>query len=305
MMTILRNTHIDFMSRRRVFYFISAAAILVGFISIIAHGGLRLGIDFAGGRLVEYRLNQDLSVDEIRDAVAAAGFPKAEIQPIRGTRDVLVRMPEIVEQRGGEASLPELIRQALASEHPGLTAELLREESVGAKIGGEIRQQAFWAMIIALALILLYVAVRFEFRFGLGAVAALAHDVLIVLALFSLFNKEITMPVVAALMTVAGYSINDSIVVFDRIREQLVRLRRESFQGVLNISINQMLSRTVITSVTTLFGALSLLILGGEVIHDFAFAMTVGVIVGTYSSVFVASALVLELRAAKEAKGGR
>ncbi len=305
MMTILRNTHIDFMSRRRVFYFISAAAILVGFISIIAHGGLRLGIDFAGGRLVEYRLNRDLSVDEIRDAVAAAGFPKAEIQPIRGTRDVLVRIPEIVEQRGGEVSLSELIRQALASEHPGLTAELLREESVGAKIGGEIRQQAFWAMIIALALILLYVAVRFEFRFGLGAVAALAHDVLIVLALFSLFNKEITMPVVAALMTVAGYSINDSIVVFDRIREQLVRLRRESFQGVLNISINQMLSRTVITSVTTLFGALSLLILGGEVIHDFAFAMTVGVIVGTYSSVFVASALVLELRAAKEAKGGR
>ncbi len=305
MMTILRNTHIDFMAKRRVFYFVSAAVILVGLISIIAHGGLRLGIDFAGGRLVEYRLNQDLSVDEIRDAVAAAGFPKAEIQPIRGTRDVLIRIPDIIEQRGGEASLSELIRQALASGHSGLTAELLREESVGAKIGGEIRQQAFWAMIIALALILLYVAVRFEFRFGLGAVAALAHDVLIVLTLFSLFNKEITMPVVAALMTVAGYSINDSIVVFDRIREQLVRLRRESFPGVLNISINQMLSRTVITSVTTLFGALALLIFGGEVIHDFAFAMTVGVIVGTYSSIFVASALVLELRAAKEAKGGK
>jgi preprotein translocase subunit SecF len=305
MMTILRNTHIDFMSKRRVFYFVSAAVILVGLISIIAHGGLRMGIDFDGGRLVEYRLNQDLSVDEIRDAVAAAGFPKAEIQPIRGTRDVLIRIPDIGEQRGGEASPSELIRQALVSGHPGLTAELLREESVGAKIGHEIRQQAFWAMVIALALILLYVAVRFEFRFGLGAVAALAHDVLIVLTLFSLFNKEITMPVVAALMTVAGYSINDSIVVFDRIREQLVRLRRESFPGVLNISINQMLSRTVITSVTTLFGALALLIFGGEVIHDFAFAMTVGVIVGTYSSIFVASALVLELRAAKEAKGAR
>ena len=150
--------------------------------------------------------------------------------------------------------------------------------------------------MIALALIMIYIAIRFEFRFGLGAILALAHDVLIVLMLFSIFNKEITMPVVAALLTIAGYSINDSIVVFDRIREQLVRLRRESFFGVVNISINQTLSRTIVTSVTTLMTSFSLLIFGGEVIHDFAFAMTAGVIVGTYSSIFIASAAVLELR---------
>jgi len=150
---------------------------------------------------------------------------------------------------------------------------------------------------------MIYIAMRFEFRFGLGAVAALAHDVLITLTFFSLFDKEITMPVVAALLTIAGYSINDTIVVFDRIREQLVRLRRESFLNVMNISINQTLSRTVITAMTTLFTALALLIFGGEVIKDFAFAMTVGIVVGTYSSIFVASSLVLELRKAKEARG--
>lgn len=290
------------MSKRRGFFFASGAVILIGIISFIAHGGFRQGIDFSGGRLIEYRLSQHMPVEEVRAAVGAAGFPSAEIQAIGSGNDVLIRIPEMIDQEAGEASPSALISQALRSGTAGLEIELLRVESVGAKIGHEIRNQAFWAIIVSLGLILLYVALRFEFRFGLGAVVALAHDVLVVLTLFSLFNKEITMPVVAALLTIAGYSINDSIVVFDRIREQLVRLRRESFQGVLNISINQMLSRTVITTLTTLFGAGALLVFGGEVIRDFAFAMTAGIIVGTYSSIFVASALVLELRQAKEAK---
>lgn len=303
MLTLFGETHIKFMERRRAFYFLSGAIILIGVISFIVHGGFRLGIDFAGGRLIEYRLNQHLTVEEVREIVTTAGFDRAEIQAIRGTNDVLIRIPGEAELGGGEASPSTLIRQAFETSRPGITTELLREESVGAKIGQEIRMQAFWAICLSLGLILIYIAFRFEFKFGLGAVVALAHDVLVTLTVFSLFNREISMPVVAALLTIAGYSINDSIVVFDRIREQLVRLRRESFSGVLNISINQMLSRTVITSFTTLFAALSLLIFGGEVIRDFAFAMTIGIVVGTYSSIFVASALVLELRTARQARG--
>jgi len=305
MFTIFTNTRFDFMAKRKPAYVFSIVLILVGVASFIAHGGLRMGIDFAGGRLIEYRFDRELPIEQLRDAAVAAGFANAEIQPVAGTNDVLIRIPDVAEaeQRGGETSPSRILRDALVAQTPGLDVELLREESVGAKIGKEIRGQAFWAILISLALILVYIALRFEFRFGLGAVAALAHDVLITLTLFSLFNKEITMPVVAALLTIAGYSINDTIVVFDRIREQLVRLKRESFTGVVNISINQTLSRTVITAMTTLFAALALLLFGGEVIHDFAFAMTVGIIIGTYSSIFVASALVMELRQAREARG--
>ncbi|MCK4305496.1 MAG: protein translocase subunit SecF [Candidatus Eisenbacteria sp.] len=304
MLRLLGETHIGFMARRRSFYFVSAAVILIGIISFIVHGGFRYGIDFEGGRLVEFRLSEKVPIETVRAAVSEAGFPSAEIQAISGTSDVLIRIPEIIEQKASEASPSALIRDELLLSISGLDAELLREESVGAKIGKEIRGQAYWAIILALGLILIYIGLRFELKFGLGAVAALVHDVLVTLTFFSLLDKEITMPVVAALLTIAGYSINDSIVVFDRIREQLVRLRRESFHRVLDVSINQMLSRTVITSVTTLFGALALLIFGGEVIHDFAFAITIGIIVGTYSSVFVASALILEMRSAHEARGG-
>jgi len=304
MLTMFLNTKIDFMTKRRLFYVVSAIVILVGIASFALHGGLRLGIDFAGGRLIEYRLSERVSIDELREVATAAGYPQAEIQPVRGTSDVLFRIPdvEVGEQATGDVSISQQLRAALQTHRPGLTAELLREESVGAKIGREIRGQAFWAIVISLGLILLYIAFRFEFRFGLGAVAALAHDVLVTLTIFSLFNLEISMPVVAALLTIAGYSINDTIVVFDRIREQSVRLRRETYFNVLNISINQTLSRTVITAITTLFAAGALLIFGGEVIRTFALAMTIGILVGTYSSIFIASALVLELRRAGEAK---
>lgn len=304
MLTIFTDTRFNFMTKRRGAYVVSAVFILVGIVSMVMHGGLRLGIDFAGGRLIEVRTSEQITVEEARAAVERAGFESAEIQAVRGTQDILVRIPDDSVQEGGEASPSARIMRAIEQQHGGIDVELLREELVGAKIGQEIREQAFWAILLSLGLILVYIGFRFEFRFGLGAVAALTHDVLITLTFFSLFNKEITMPVVAALLTIAGYSINDTIVVFDRIREQLVKLRRESFFNVLNMSINQTLSRTVITAVTTLFTSLALMILGGEVIHDFAFAITVGIIVGTYSSIFVASALVLELRKAREAKGG-
>jgi preprotein translocase subunit SecF len=302
MLTMFVNSNYDFMSKRRVFFIISGILILIGIGSMAMQGGLRMGIDFAGGRLIEYRMSEQVPVEEMRAAVADAGFQNAEIQAVGNTKDILIRIPDVADQAGGAESPSYTILKTLKSRNPELDGELLREESVGAKIGMEIRKQAFWAIIIAMGLILIYIAIRFEFRFGIGAILALAHDVLIVLMLFSIFNKEITMPVIAALLTIAGYSINDSIVVFDRIREQLVRLRRESFFGVVNISINQTLSRTIVTSVTTLMTSVSLLIFGGEVIHDFAFAMTAGVIVGTYSSIFIASSSVLELRERSERK---
>ncbi|MBM3316314.1 MAG: protein translocase subunit SecF [Candidatus Eisenbacteria bacterium] len=304
MLTILQNTRFDFMGKRRPFYFVSAAIILAGIVSIIAHGGLRLGIDFAGGRLIEYRLSQELPIGELRDAVSRAGFAQAELQRVRGTAQFLVRIPggAEAETRGGEATPSTLIRRALEQGRPGLTAELLREESIGAKVGKEIRSQAFWAILIAMGLILIYIGLRFEFWFGVGGVLALAHDVLITLGILSLLNREITMTVVAALLTIVGFSINDTIVVYDRVREQMVKLRRESFESVLNISVNQTLSRTVITSFTVLLTSVMLLLLGGEVIRDFALAMTVGVLTGTYSSIFIASAAVLDLRRKGQAK---
>jgi preprotein translocase subunit SecF len=302
MFTIFTDTHINFMSKRRLFYVFSIAATLIGIVSIIAHGGMRMGIDFAGGRLIELRLSEHVPVSELRSVANAAGFPTAEIQSVQESNDVLIRIPLGPEAEGSGVSISDQLRTAITREHPGLTAELLREESIGAKIGKEIGQQAFWAILISLGLLLIYIGFRFEPRFALGAVVAVAHDVFFIITYFSVFNREITMPVVAALLTIAGYSINDTIVVFDRVREQLVRLRREPFDRVLDISINQTLSRTIITGATTLFTSLSLALFGGEVIHDFAVAMSIGIIVGTYSSVFVASALALELRRAAEAR---
>lgn len=302
MLTLVKETHVDFMSKRRIFYVFSLATVVIGLISFVAHKGLRMGVDFAGGRLVEFQVNREVSVDQVRSATSAAGFERAEIQHAGESGRVLIRIPGAAEQRGGEASPSALIRNQLVSEMPGSEVTLLREESVGAKVGKEIRGEATLAVLIAMVLILIYVGIRFEWWFGVGAVIALAHDVLFVLAVFSLLNREISMPVIAALLTIAGYSVNDTIVVFDRVREQLVRLRREPFYSVLNISINQTLGRTLITGVTTIFASFSLLLFGGDVLRDFALAMTIGLIIGTYSSIFVASALVLELRKAKEVK---
>jgi len=304
MFKILPETHIDFMGRRRWFFGLSILVTLIGVASFIAHGGFRQGIDFAGGRLIEFSFSQPVGIDQLRAAASQAGYAQAEIQPAKGRNVALFRIAEIrsAEQRGGEVSISEKITNALRQSIPGLQVELLREESVGAKVGAEIRSQAFWAILVSMGLLLLYIAFRFEFRFGLGAVIATIHDVIMTLTLFSLLDREITMPIIAALLTLAGYSINDTIVVYDRIREQMVRLRREPYEQVLNQSINQTLSRTLLTGLSSIFASAALLLFGGEVIRDFALAMTFGIIVGTYSSIFVASALVLELRKAAEAR---
>jgi preprotein translocase subunit SecF len=288
------------MRYRRYAYAFSILLILAGVASVVIKGGFRLGVDFAGGVLVEYRFDRQLEADQLRGALAGGGWPTAEIQASEGGEVFLIRVPSDEERLAGEASPSSRILTAIQQEIPGLEGELLREEVVGPRVGRELRGKAFWAVLVALLGILIYVGIRYEFKFALGGVAALTHDVLVVLTFLSFTNKEITIPVIAALLTVGGYSINDTIVVFDRIRERMKGSGRAPDEPIFDLSINQTLSRTIITALTLIFTIEALLFMGGQVIHDFAFAMLIGVAIGTYSSIYVASAIALDLNLSGE-----
>ncbi len=308
MLKIIGDTKIDFMGMRKPAFFLSLALLVAGLVSLAAHGGPRYSIDFEGGRLIEFAFSGgDISAREVRDALGTIGIQTAEVQHYEPGANtgahpgVLLRIKES-EDTTTESPTPAIIA-ALSEAHPGLTFDIRREESVGPKIGSELRGRAVQAILYALGAILLYVGIRYEFTFALAAVVALFHDVLITVGIFSLLDIEISLPIVAALLTIAGYSINDTIVVFDRIRERRKTEQRRPLRDIMNRSVNQMLSRTIITSVTTLVTALSLFIFGGSVIHDFSFAIVVGVIIGTYSSVFVASTLVFTMLSRRAAGG--
>lgn len=302
MLQVLLGSKIPFMGFRRYAYMISIVVILAGVASVLLQGGFRLGVDFAGGVLVEYRFDQAVETDLLRTALSDAGWDAAEIQASEGGKTFLIRIPSAGERIAGEAAPSEQILQAAQASVPGLTGELLREEVVGPRVGKELRGRAFLAVLFALIGILIYVGIRYEFKFAVGGVAALTHDVLIVLAFLSFTNKEITIPVIAALLTVGGYSINDTIVVFDRIRERTKGSGRAPDAAIFDLSINQTLSRTIITALTLIFTIEALLFMGGQVIHDFAFAMLIGVAIGTYSSIYVASALTLDMILSGERK---
>jgi len=287
---ILTNTQIDFVAKRKVAFIISAILIGIGLISLIAHGGPSLSIDFAGGTLLQIQFDKDLSVQQIRDSLEKIGWGDAEIQKFAQGREFLIR----VKKQEMGTTVGDEIKAAFARDFPDNAFEVRREEKVGPKIGEELRGKAVWAILYAMLGILIYISWRFEFKFAVGAIAALFHDVLITLGIFSVLNKEISLAIVAALLTIVGYSLNDTIVVFDRIREDLAIMRGKSYGDIINASINQTLSRTIITSLTTLVVVICLFALGGEVIRDFAFALMIGVIVGTYSSIFVASPVLLE-----------
>jgi len=274
MLQIVHDTRIPFMKYRRYAYAFSLTVMLIGVISLVLHHGkFREGVDFAGGRIIEFRFNQAVTADAIRKATDHLNMAGAEIQEVgSGGLDFLIRLP--VDQ----------------------------EQVVGPRVGRELRGKAFWAVLISLLAILIYVGVRYEFTYALGGVVALAHDVIITLLMFSVFNKEITIPIVAALLTIGGYSINDTVVVFDRIRELTRVSQKKSLSDIMDMSVNQTLSRTMITSATVFYVTAGLFFLGGEVIHDFAFAMLLGIGFGTYSSVYVASALALELGNRRERK---
>jgi preprotein translocase subunit SecF len=278
-----------FMKYRKVAFVISGVLILATIIWLIVNGGPSMSVDFAGGTLLEIRTSETLPVDAVRGVLERGGFGSAEIQSIGTGHDILLRFAA---QESADAYAR--IEALLNERFPEVGVELLREETVGPKVGSELAEKAVWAVLGALIGILVYVGFRYEFRFALGAVVAILHDVFIVFGILCFVGRDMSLTVVAGLLTIAGYSINDTIVVFDRIRERMKTLRKETHEHAFEIAINETLSRTIITSLTALLAGLALYFLGGEVINDFALAMVLGIILGTYSSIYVASALALE-----------
>ena len=276
------NLQIDFMSWRKAALGISLLLVVVSVTSIVLKQ-LNWGLDFTGGSLVELHYPQEVQVGEVRESLTKAGFKGAQVVLFGSTQDVLIKLPGSVSDTLG-AEIIQVLRQETSDE-----ILLRRVEYVGPQVGSELRDDGGLAMLLALGLMMLYIAFRFQSRFAGAAVLALIHDVIIVLGIFSLFELDFDLTVLAALLAVIGYSLNDTIVVSDRIRENLRSQRRSEIEEVINLSLNQMLSRTIITSLTTLLVLISLYLFGGELIKNFAFALILGVIVGTYSSIYIAS----------------
>ncbi|MDX8411919.1 MAG: protein translocase subunit SecF [Mariprofundaceae bacterium] len=291
------DTKIDFLGQRKIALGFSIMLILVSLGALMVKG-LNFGIDFTGGTLVEVRFSEAAEIADVRDALAPAGFGAAIIQQFGSPEEILIRTQN--EDAGDSSALSSSILEALKEAYGADGVEMRRVEFVGPQVGDELAKAGLMAVLVAMLAILLYVTFRFEFRFALGADAALLHDITLIVGLFAITGKEFSLPVVAAILTVIGYSLNDTIVVFDRIRENLVlnRKRKHALDEVtvVNQSVNQTLSRTLMTSLTTLLVVLALFFLGGEVIHDFAFALTAGILVGTYSSIYIASPVMLALQ---------
>jgi preprotein translocase subunit SecF len=292
-MEFFRNPKINFVGAMKPVFTISVILVLVSAVTLVIHGGPRLSIDFTGGSVLQVRIDPVPAVGDIRDALESRGYAGVQVTEFGSVDEFLITFPlpedsEIATLDAAQTLLGDL-REGLS----GAEVELRREESVGPKIGNELRQAAGNSIVAALALIVLYITVRFVFRYGIAAIMALVHDVTLTLGVFSLMDFEISLQIIAAFLTIIGYSLNDTIVVFDRIRENMKLRRKESYREVINRSINECLSRTVLTSVTTFFVAATLYLLGGPVIHDFAFALCFGVLVGTYSSMFIASPILV------------
>jgi preprotein translocase subunit SecF len=284
---------INFMGQRKLALLFSMVLILIS-IGSLATRQLNWGLDFTGGTLVEVHYSESANLDAIRTTLGSEGYPGAIVVSFGSDKDVMIRMPKgYSDQQGAE------LLATLQEAHTG-NVELRRIEFVGPQVGDELREQGGLAMLLALGLVMLYIAFRFQFKFAIGAVVALVHDVIITLGFFSVLGLEFDLTVLAALLAVIGYSLNDTIVVSDRIRENFRKLRRSDPAEVVNISLTETLGRTMVTSLTTLLVLLALAIFGGEIIHGFAIALIVGVAVGTYSSIYVAANVLLVLGVSKE-----
>ena len=291
-MQFFKETHFDIVGVRRYAYIFSGALILLSFFSLFLHHGPQYGIDFTGGTSLQVKFEKSMNAGDLRNSLGNVGFGRAEITRIglESENEFIIRVEQMEE--GKEAAV--IMENQLTKDFPDNAYDIRAVTEIGPKIGSELRNAAIMAILFSLLGILIYISWRFEFKFAVGAVIALFHDVFITLGIFSLLKYEITLAVVAAFLTIVGYSLNDTIVVFDRIRENQKILRREQFDKLVNISLNQTLSRTIITSLTTLIVVIVLFVMGGEVIHSFAFALTMGIVIGTYSSLFVASPIVIE-----------
>lgn len=283
------NTKIDFMRLKNICLLISAMVALTGIVSLIAKGGPKYGVELAGGILVQVNFNKNVSIDKLREMLNEAEVGESLVQRI-GERDEY-----IIRTGKSTADLNEIssrIEKIFTKSFSKEDYDIRRVEMVGPQVAKDLQIKALKAILYSMIGILLYVAWRFQFRFALGAILALAHDPIIIIGMFSIFNIEFTLPVVAALLTIIGYSINDTIVVFDRIRDNLKTKRREKLNNIINMSINETLSRTMITALTVLFVSLAFFFFGGEVIHDFALVFVLGIFIGTYSSIFIASPVI-------------
>ena len=286
---------IDFMGKRQIAMVFSLVLISIAVGSLVVRG-LSLGIDFTGGTLIEIGYAEPANLENVRKALVDAGYGDSSVQQFGTPRDVLIRLASSAD--ADSARLSNEVFAAL-SKAAGSEVELRRVEFVGPQVGDELAEDGALAVLVALIAILMYVAMRFEWRFALGSVIALVHDVLLVVGLFALLQIEFDLPVLAAVLAVIGYSLNDTIVVFDRIRENFRKMRKGEPVAIVNRSLNETLSRTLVTSLTTILVLLALFFLGGEIIHGFAFALLVGVLTGTYSSIYVASTSILMLGVSK------
>lgn len=304
-MHFFENANYNFVGVRRRAMLGSAAVIVAGMLSILLHHGLKTSIDFSGGALVEIALEKPVPVQEVRSIVSAAGFGDAEITRFGQEANYLIKVRE-AQAKTSEAGAPgdstgtpegrvaKKLKAALSAGISGQKVEVRRVETVGPKVGTELRKSAFLAVIYSLLGILIYISWRFQFRFAVAAIIATAHDALVMLAFFSFVGMEMSISGIAAILTIVGYSLADTVVVFDRIRENLGIRKREDMSTLINTSINETLSRTIITSGTVMLTLVALLVFGGEVIREFALAMVVGTIAGTYSSIFIAAPILLE-----------
>jgi preprotein translocase subunit SecF len=292
MLELIRNTKIDFLGKRKFAFIFSGIMSVIGIFTIvqIANGKANLGIDFAGGTSMQLKFEKPINLHEVRRALEDGGVKDFDLQDLPAVQKILIREKKTTQQLG---QVSEMIKGIISKKFPDNKFVVDSTTEIGPKVGGKLRTDAAQAVAMATLGILIYIAIRFKFDFAVGATVATFHDVLAVLAIFFLLGKEINLILVTALLTIAGYSLTDTVVVFDRIRENLRTKLKEPVEAVMNRSINEVLSRTIVTSFTVLLTSLALFFFGGEVIHDFSLAMIMGVVIGTYSSIFVASPIAL------------
>jgi len=285
------DTRFDFIGKKKFTIWVSTVAILLCLGSIFLHGGLRYGVDFAGGILIQVRFSKAVDISEVRSALDAMGSKEAMVQAFGGENEFLIRVEKTTEDL---EAVSKTIQTSLQEKFKGKALEIRRAELVGPKIGKDLKTKALWAVGLSFLAILIYVAWRFrEVAYGLGGIVALIHDVIVTYGAISIANIEYSLNVLAVILTIIGFSINDTIVIFDRVRENIKKMRKDNLETIFNVSINETLGRTILTSGTVMGVVLILFFFGGPVIHDFAFALIVGLISGTYSTVYIASPVVI------------
>ncbi len=285
------DTRFNFIGKKKFTVWVSGIAILLSIGSIIYHGGLRYGVDFAGGILLQVKFSKTLEISDVRSAMEAMGSKDANVQKFGGENEFLIRVEKSSEDL---EAMSRKIQASLQEQFKDKALEIRRAEVVGPKVGKDLKEKAIWATVLSFLAILVYVAFRFrQFSYGLGGIVALIHDIIITFGAISILDLEFSLPLLAVILTIIGFSINDTIVIFDRVRENIKKIRKENLETIFNISVNETLGRTILTSGTVMMVILILFFFGGPVIHDFTSALIIGLVSGTYSTVYIASPIVL------------